>query len=63
MIISRIYPGHGAVIEKGLEKIHEYIAHRKKREDEILKILENRASASTMQITNLIYKVSFLNAF
>ncbi|CAG9538467.1 unnamed protein product [Cercopithifilaria johnstoni] len=54
--ITRIYPGHGAVIENGLEKIHEYITHRKKREDEILKILENKASASSMQITNLIYK-------
>uniref|UniRef100_A0A0R3RTA3 Lactamase_B domain-containing protein n=1 Tax=Elaeophora elaphi TaxID=1147741 RepID=A0A0R3RTA3_9BILA len=59
--ITRIYPGHGAVIERGLEKINEYIAHRKKREDEILKILENKAPASSMQITNLIYKISFLS--
>ncbi|KAL3989792.1 Metallo-beta-lactamase family protein [Acanthocheilonema viteae] len=60
--ITRIYPGHGPIIEKGLEKIHEYITHRKKREDEILKILENKAPASSMQITNLIYKISFLSA-
>uniref|UniRef100_A0A8R1TS13 Beta-lactamase-like protein 2 homolog n=1 Tax=Onchocerca volvulus TaxID=6282 RepID=A0A8R1TS13_ONCVO len=51
--ITRIYPGHGPLIEKGLEKIHEYITHRKKREDEILEILKNKALASTMQITNL----------
>uniref|UniRef100_A0A915PWW0 Metallo-beta-lactamase domain-containing protein n=1 Tax=Setaria digitata TaxID=48799 RepID=A0A915PWW0_9BILA len=35
--MTRIYPGHGTVIENGLDKIREYIAHRKKREDEILK--------------------------
>ncbi|EFO25430.1 hypothetical protein LOAG_03054 [Loa loa] len=54
--VTRIYPGHGTVIENGLEKIHEYITHRKRREDEILKILENTTVASSMQITNLIYK-------
>ncbi|MCP9257027.1 Beta-lactamase-like protein 2 [Dirofilaria immitis] len=58
--ITRIYPGHGAVIEKGLEKIHEYITHRKNREDEILKILGNEALTSTMQITNLIYKITYI---
>lgn len=57
--ITRIYPGHGSVVEKGLEKIYEYIAHRKKRENDILKILENEAVISSMQITNLIYKISF----
>uniref|UniRef100_A0AAF5RXE5 Metallo-beta-lactamase domain-containing protein n=1 Tax=Wuchereria bancrofti TaxID=6293 RepID=A0AAF5RXE5_WUCBA len=44
--ITRIYPGHGALVEKGLEKIHEYITHRKKRENDILKILENKADIS-----------------
>nr|CRZ25042.1 Bm6764, isoform b [Brugia malayi] len=44
--ITRIYPGHGSVVEKGLEKIYEYIAHRKKRENDILKILENEADIS-----------------
>uniref|UniRef100_A0A1I8EBE7 Beta-lactamase-like protein 2 homolog n=1 Tax=Wuchereria bancrofti TaxID=6293 RepID=A0A1I8EBE7_WUCBA len=60
--ITRIYPGHGALVEKGLEKIHEYITHRKKRENDILKILENKAAISSMQITNLIYKIIKLGA-
>lgn len=55
---SRIYPGHGPVIENGSSKIEEYIAHRNKRENQILKVMEDLTIASSMQITNIVYKVS-----
>ncbi|VDN04576.1 unnamed protein product [Thelazia callipaeda] len=47
--IIRIYPGHGKVIEKGLEKISEYINHREKREDEILETLKRLSIASCVR--------------
>lgn len=36
---KRAYPGHGAVIEDGAERIEGYIQHRKMREDEALNVL------------------------
>jgi endoribonuclease LACTB2 len=36
---KRAYPGHGAVIEDGVAKIDEYIAHRRMREEEALNVL------------------------
>ncbi|VDN27177.1 unnamed protein product [Gongylonema pulchrum] len=55
--IRRIYPGHGPIIEQGSAKIEEYIAHRQRREDQILKVIETLTRATSMQITNLVYKV------
>jgi endoribonuclease LACTB2 len=42
----RLYPGHGAVVENGIQKIEEYIAHRNDREKEILKWLEKEPLTS-----------------
>ncbi|MCJ1355403.1 MAG: hypothetical protein MMC33_005394 [Icmadophila ericetorum] len=41
---GRAYPGHGAVIEDGKQKIGEYTAHRKMREEEVLRELETTSS-------------------
>lgn len=38
--IDIIYPGHGPIVEKGREKIEEYIQHRLLREYQVLKELE-----------------------
>ncbi len=35
----RAYPGHGAQIEDGEGKVNEYIAHRKMREEQVLRVL------------------------
>uniref|UniRef100_A0A915A5Y8 Beta-lactamase-like protein 2 homolog n=1 Tax=Parascaris univalens TaxID=6257 RepID=A0A915A5Y8_PARUN len=53
---SRIYPGHGPVIENPVEKIEEYIKHRNQREQQILDVLRTSEIASGLQITNAIYK-------
>ena len=40
---GRGYPGHGDVIADGKGKIHEYIAHRKEREQQVLDVLRGSA--------------------
>lgn len=40
--IKTIYPGHGPVIfETGIEKVKEYLSHRKDREEQILSALQS----------------------
>jgi len=53
---TKIYPGHGPVIDKPMEKITEYIEHRLKREREILAAITEMKTASGMDITNAVYK-------
>lgn len=38
---KRAYPGHGAVIEDGAERIEGYIQHRKMREEEAVNVLRH----------------------
>lgn len=58
---GRGYPGHGVVIDDGPAKITEYIAHRKQREEEALKVLaqprEDGAEGwHSMELVKVIYK-------
>ncbi|KAI6218870.1 Beta-lactamase-like protein 2 [Aphelenchoides fujianensis] len=50
-----VFPGHGKVIDDPHTKITEYIAHRLKREDQIVAALERMKSATPMDLTNEIY--------
>lgn len=52
---SRIYPGHGPVVENGKSVIQEYIAHRLQREAEILNLLESTGPKSIQGIVEIIY--------
>lgn len=59
---GRVYPGHGPVVENGLEKIHEYVEHRRQREEEVLRaMMTGNASSSSetwtaMAIVKTVYK-------
>ncbi|KHN80506.1 Beta-lactamase-like protein 2 -like protein [Toxocara canis] len=50
---SRIYPGHGPVVENPLEKIKEYISHRNQREQQILDVLHSSKTASSVKLAAL----------
>ncbi len=50
----RIYPAHGPVIEDGVAKLREYIAHRHDRERQILAVLE-RGPAAVPEIVASVY--------
>jgi glyoxylase-like metal-dependent hydrolase (beta-lactamase superfamily II) len=55
---TQLYPGHGPVIEKGVDKIKEYISHRMDREHQIMALMTNgeRSEWSPMDITEVLYK-------
>jgi glyoxylase-like metal-dependent hydrolase (beta-lactamase superfamily II) len=50
----RIYPAHGPVIEDGVAKLREYIAHREERERQILAAL-GRGPAGVREIVKIVY--------
>jgi glyoxylase-like metal-dependent hydrolase (beta-lactamase superfamily II) len=50
----RIYPAHGPVIEDGVAKLREYIAHRHEREQQILAALA-RGPARVGEIVRVVY--------
>lgn len=56
---GRAYPGHGAVIEDGPAKVREYIAHRKEREEQVLKVLvtgSKEEGMAAMDIVKVVYE-------
>uniref|UniRef100_A0A1I7UP75 Beta-lactamase-like protein 2 homolog n=2 Tax=Caenorhabditis tropicalis TaxID=1561998 RepID=A0A1I7UP75_9PELO len=55
---KRIYPGHGPVIDKVVDKVDEYIEHRMKREREIVKVLKEHEEITSMDVTNQVYSDS-----
>lgn len=56
-----IYPGHGPVLDDPLPHIQYYIKHRQQREEDILRMLQEKGSDKSMtemDIVKLIYKVN-----
>ncbi len=51
---TRIYPAHGPAIERGEEKIREYIAHREAREEQVYDALAD-APRTPMEIVREVY--------
>lgn len=43
---TRLYPGHGPVVEDGSKLINTYISHRLEREEQIFQVLKTEPSAS-----------------
>lgn len=52
---KRIYPGHGPVIENGIEKIEYYLAHRNKREEQIFEVLQTEKDITIDNIVKKLY--------
>jgi glyoxylase-like metal-dependent hydrolase (beta-lactamase superfamily II) len=50
----RIYPAHGPVIDDGVAKLREYLAHRLERERQIVAVLE-RGPARVREIVKVVY--------
>ncbi|KAL8854056.1 MAG: hypothetical protein Q9221_001179 [Calogaya cf. arnoldii] len=46
---GRAYPGHGAVIDDGRQRITDYIEHRRQREREVLHVLTEAWKGSDVQ--------------
>lgn len=57
---GRAYPGHGGLIQDGRGKIIEYIAHRRQREEEILRALkaseDSGAAKKVMEVVKVVYR-------
>jgi len=54
---TRIYPGHGTVVEDGLARIKQYIDHRLQRERQIVDVLQSSDRAMTSyDIVGIIYE-------
>jgi ribonuclease/clavin/mitogillin len=53
---TKIYPGHGPVINNPQSKIEEYIQHRMKRENDIISVLSENSAMTSMDITNAVYR-------
>ncbi|KAI7890824.1 beta-lactamase-like protein 2-like protein, partial [Mucor mucedo] len=54
---TQLYPGHGPLIENGIEKIKEYIHHRLERENQIIQLFTStKHSWTPMGIVEELYK-------
>ncbi|KDO20175.1 hypothetical protein SPRG_14523 [Saprolegnia parasitica CBS 223.65] len=52
---TRLYPGHGPVVEKAVDTIDMYLSHRQKREDEILAVLTSKGPVDVSTIVAAMY--------
>ncbi|MGZ8735310.1 MAG: MBL fold metallo-hydrolase, partial [Acidimicrobiia bacterium] len=52
---SRIAPGHGDVIEEPRARIDEYIAHRRQREQQVLRFVKKQGQAKVTEIVAALY--------
>lgn len=50
---TRIYPGHGPIVEDPAAKIAEYVAHRQMREDQVIAALRERP----MSVPDLVRRI------
>jgi glyoxylase-like metal-dependent hydrolase (beta-lactamase superfamily II) len=53
--VSRIAPGHGDVIEEPRARIDEYVAHRRQREQQVLRVLKKVGPAKVTDLVQVIY--------
>ena len=53
--LSRIAPGHGDVIDNPRPYLDDYLAHRKQREQQVLRVLRKHGQAKISELVVLIY--------
>jgi glyoxylase-like metal-dependent hydrolase (beta-lactamase superfamily II) len=53
--VSRIAPGHGDVIEEPRARIDEYLAHRRQREQQILRFVKKQGETKISEIVAALY--------
>jgi glyoxylase-like metal-dependent hydrolase (beta-lactamase superfamily II) len=53
--ITRIAPGHGDVIEEPRARIDEYVAHRRQREQQVLRFVKKKEQAKVGEIVAALY--------
>jgi len=53
--VSRIAPGHGDVIEEPRARIDEYLAHRRQREQQILRFVKKQGETKISEIVTALY--------
>jgi len=53
--VSRLAPGHGDVIEEPKVRIDDYLAHRRQREQQVLRLLKKRGQAKPADLVTDIY--------
>jgi glyoxylase-like metal-dependent hydrolase (beta-lactamase superfamily II) len=53
--LSRIAPGHGDVIEEPKVRLDDYLAHRRQREQQVLRLLKKRGTAKVKELVDGIY--------
>ena len=62
MRVSRLAPGHGDVIEEPRARLDDYLAHRKQREQQVLRMLRKRQQAKITELVDDIYESDDLPA-
>jgi len=53
--VSRIAPGHGDVIDEPRARIDEYVAHRKQREQQVLRFVKKQGPVKIKEIVDALY--------
>lgn len=55
MPLASLFPGHGPVISRALDKIREYQAHREQREAQVLSALAGSVERTAEEIVAIVY--------
>ncbi|GAA5977014.1 hypothetical protein JCM11641_002227 [Rhodosporidiobolus odoratus] len=52
-----LYPGHGEVIQEGLQKVEDYKRHREEREEQVMKALKGIEGGKSVSVDMLVDRI------